>query len=95
LPTAACYPFRIVVGGDGNLWFSEPGCNRVGRITMTGEITEFVLPQPDLEPNVICLGPDGNIWATEFTTGSTAVITPTGVITEYSNVTSDESRLQA
>jgi len=62
---------------------------------MTGEITEFVLPQPDLEPNVICLGPDGNIWATEFTTGSTAVITPTGVITEYSNVTSDESRLQA
>jgi streptogramin lyase len=53
LPNPNSGPRIIAVGGDGHLWFVElsgtmdgrrPDGNRVGRITMQGEITEFPLP---------------------------------------------------
>src|SRR3954469_5047322 len=34
-------PFGITVGPDGNLWFTERGANRIGRITLAGVVTEF------------------------------------------------------
>jgi len=82
LPTTACDPLRIVNGADGNLWFVEPGCNKVGRITTTGAITEFAIPSPDAYPNGIAAGPDGNLWFTEFNLGTLGRITPAGVLTE-------------
>jgi virginiamycin B lyase len=51
----------IAAGPDGNLWFTErPG--RVGRITPTGVVTEFVASGPLL---AIAAGPDGAIWFSE------------------------------
>ena len=35
IPTPSSTPYGIVVGPDGNLWFTEgaPAANKVGRIT--------------------------------------------------------------
>jgi hypothetical protein len=35
----------ITVGPDGNLWFTELGGHRIGRITMAGVITDFPVLQ--------------------------------------------------
>ena len=39
--TAASQPFGIVAGPDGNIWFTEYGSAKIGRITPAGTITEF------------------------------------------------------
>ena len=39
--TAGAVPDVIVAGPDGNLWFTEIGADRVGRITPGGAVTEF------------------------------------------------------
>jgi virginiamycin B lyase len=56
----------ITAGPDGNLWFTEYGGNKIGRITTAGVITEFPIPTDDSEPWGITSGPDGNLWFTEF-----------------------------
>ena len=38
LPTAGAQPFAITAGPDGNLWFTEGGSQKVGRITPAGSI---------------------------------------------------------
>jgi virginiamycin B lyase len=44
LPHPRERPFKVGVGSDGALWFTELGAGRIGRITMAGEITEFEVP---------------------------------------------------
>jgi virginiamycin B lyase len=83
LPTAASGPSEIVMGADGNLWFTERLGNRIGRITPQGVITEFPVPTPVSEPFGIAAGPDGNVWFTETTGSQIGRITPAGVITEF------------
>ena len=34
-------PRAITAGADGNLWFTEPSGNRIGRISPSGAVTEF------------------------------------------------------
>src|SRR5262249_32696551 len=61
IPTPNAFPNDIASGADGNLWFTE-SIGKIGRITPSGEITEFgenlgiVFSLTD--------GPDGNIWFT-------------------------------
>jgi len=81
LSSPASRPYEITRGPDGNLWFTEPGANQVGRITPSGVITEFSLPSPSANPGGITRGPMGNLWFTEA--GGIARITTKGVITEY------------
>ena len=59
-------PADIAAGSDGNMWFTEPGANRIGRITPTGVVTEFSagISRRSL-PLGIAAGPDGNLWFTE------------------------------
>ncbi len=77
-------PLRIAVGPDGNIWVTEVGYRSprpppiapppipggIVRITMTGQITDFHLPNPDAAPTGIVTGPDGSIWFTQFFGGS-------------------------
>jgi virginiamycin B lyase len=67
LPTSAVAhtPVGISTGPDGNLWFTEYAGNKIGRITPSGQITEFPLPTPNNGPFGITDGPDGNLWFTE------------------------------
>lgn len=55
-------PGDITVGSDNNLWFVEMGTNRVGRMTTTGEVEEFTIPDAAALGRVIAPGPDGKIW---------------------------------
>jgi len=52
----------ITAGPDGNVWFTEPWAHRVGRMTPSGQLTEFALPPPVAYPWGLTAGPDGNLW---------------------------------
>jgi streptogramin lyase len=76
-------PGAITAGPDGNLWFLEPEADAIGRITPTGVVTEFLLPNENSGLVDITAGPDGNLWFTEQDGNRIGRITPAGVITEF------------
>jgi len=58
-------PSAIAAGLDGNMWFTEPGADRIGRITPDGTITEFPAGAARFGgPQSITVGPDGHLWFT-------------------------------
>jgi streptogramin lyase len=63
--TASGSASSISAGPDGNLWFTEPDADEIGRITPSGQITLFNVPTAGSEPTGIVAGPNGNIWFTE------------------------------
>jgi len=79
-------PTGITQGPDGNIWFTEIDAvngNRIGRITPSGQITEFATGiTSGSQPFDITVGPDGNLWFTE-TADRIGRITPTGQVTEF------------
>ncbi|HEV2032957.1 MAG TPA: hypothetical protein VGU71_01965 [Candidatus Dormibacteraeota bacterium] len=54
----------IATGADGNLWFTNGGQYKVGRMTPSGALTQFDLPAIVGGPSRITTGPDGKIWIT-------------------------------
>src|SRR5262245_45830415 len=80
VPTTSSTPTTIVVGPDGNLWFTEQGADKIGRITPTGVVTEFTVPPPGSFPVGIAAGPDGNLWFTLAVGNQIGRITPAGVV---------------
>jgi len=72
----------IASGPDGNLWFTEERKNRIGRITTSGEITEFAIPTHDSGPSSIVAGADGHLWFTESRGNKIGRITTAGVLSE-------------
>src|SRR5262249_3182758 len=59
-------PEEITTGPDGNLWFTEFGSSRIGRLTTAGAFTEFAAGITTASsPFGIAVGPDGNIWFAE------------------------------
>lgn len=74
----------ITSGPDGNLWFTEWGGNKIGRITPRGSVTEFSLPTLNSQPASITAGPDGNLWFTEYGANKVGRITASGAIAEFS-----------
>jgi streptogramin lyase len=62
--------WMIAAGPDGNLWFTERGhtssdVTRIGRITLTGELTERPLA-PGSQPWGITAGPDDAVWFADY-----------------------------
>jgi len=55
----------ITAASDGNLYFTEPNANRIGRVSTAGEISELELPNPGSRPRTIVAAPDGALWVTE------------------------------
>lgn len=96
-------PRAIARGADGNIWFTDDGSEGfevdvpsfIGRVTPSGEITDFLIPtgtrpnQPTHSaPGSIALGADGNMWFTDDGTNSEGHnligrITPSGAVTEF------------
>jgi streptogramin lyase len=72
----------ITVGPDGNLWFTEPMANRIGKITTGGVITEYTV-KTGSEPVGIADGPDGKLWFTDHGSSKIGKITTSGEVTEY------------
>jgi virginiamycin B lyase len=56
-------PFWITPGPDGNMWFTNPTGDTIGRVTPAGVVTEFQLAKGTL-PKTITAGADGNLWFT-------------------------------
>jgi len=67
-PTFPSFPWDIVAGPDGNLWFTENYVSKIGRITTDGVITEFPVPNNATGNAVLGItrGPDGYIWFTGY-----------------------------
>ena len=82
LTSVSPHPFEITPGPDGNMWFTELGANKIGKITRTGKITEFPLAS-GAGPSGIVAGPDGNLWFTEEFGNKIGRITKAGVVTEF------------
>ncbi len=82
---AGSKPLYITAGPEGNLWFTDPGTNQIGKISTSGSVTEYGL---GLTANAglagITAGPDGNVWFTERKGHKIGRITPSGAITEFS-----------
>ena len=77
----------LTAGPDHDVWFTDHGKHpAIGRITPTGEITEFSVGlQAKSSPQGIAAGPDGNLWFTNAGKHpAIGRITPTGEITEFS-----------
>jgi streptogramin lyase len=80
-------PQSITNGPDGALWFTESG-SLIGRITTSGQITEYPIPVPSNAALAsITTGSDGNLWFTDLTDNPLAPaigrITPQGVVTMF------------
>lgn len=79
----------MAAGPDGNLWFSDPGLNRIGKITTGGQITEYPLPGASSEPWRITAGPEEDgipepaVWFTERAAVQLGRMTVAGNLTEY------------
>jgi virginiamycin B lyase len=83
---AGSQPTAITLGPDGNIWFAEPGTNKIGRITPAGQITHFDIPTPSSFPTAITAGPDGRIWFTELVGNKIGALSMTGgVPVEYTS----------
>lgn len=59
-------------GPDNAIWFTEQFANKIGRLDMDGNLTEYPLPQCSFgnsavtcDPLGIVTGPDGALWFTE------------------------------
>ncbi|HEX4588849.1 MAG TPA: dockerin type I domain-containing protein [Gemmataceae bacterium] len=78
----------LTAGPDGNVWFTEDvypfTVEKVGRITPTGQITEWSIAAPaGMRGSIgnITVGPNGNLWFTHD--GVLATITPSGVLRDH------------
>jgi streptogramin lyase len=78
LPGATSRAGQLTAGPDGNIWFTDPLNDVVGKITTAGAITEYPVASAGFG---ITTGPDGNIWFTEDK--AIGQITPGGVLTEF------------
>ncbi|MGA9857467.1 MAG: hypothetical protein WBQ18_06360 [Solirubrobacteraceae bacterium] len=81
--SASSHPFDIVAGPDGALWFTEVLGNRIGRITTSGQVTEYNLPNANSDPEGITTGPDGALWFAEAAGDRIGRIDTAGHITEF------------
>lgn len=90
LPRKNAGPGDITAGADGALWFLElagsmdnfqTDGNKVARITVTGDITEFDIPSEGPSAINLAVGPDNNIWFTKG--GSLWRVTPNGEMKEF------------
>ena len=59
-------PFGITAGPDGAVWFAENHGMSIGRITLSGSVTEYPTPTTFSYPMGIAAGPDGALWFTEY-----------------------------
>ena len=85
VPTPA---WAITFGPDGNIWFSGGDATTlsggyIGRMTPTGTVTTFPMPDPTHLVAELTAGPDGAVWFSEAPGTNVGRISATGTITEF------------
>jgi virginiamycin B lyase len=77
-------PGDIALGSDGNMWIIGESFSELMRITPSGALTQYPLPDPNDYLMGLALGADGDLWFAENATGAIGKISPlTGRIREY------------
>lgn len=74
---------QSLVAGDGALWFTDAGDNKIGRMSTTGSVTEFAVSTPNAGLTGICQGPDGRLWFLEGAANKVAAVTTAGSFHEF------------
>ena len=69
-------PSRIIMGLDDALWFTESGGDKIGRITVKGERTQYPIPTSGGLPYALTVDDRGNIWFTERSSGKIGRLRP-------------------
>jgi virginiamycin B lyase len=94
IPALGSSPAGIALGPERDMWFTEPGVGKIGRVTPEGLIAEFAAPTVE---GPIGLGPDGNMWFLENTGEENALgrITPAGMLTSFSPIVPGNSLAMA
>jgi len=96
LPNPDVRAYAIKPGPDGSLWFAEsiphnpganglPFINAIGRMSTTGQVTEYALPPSTVFQGIgsLAAGSDGAMWFTEYYKSCIGRISMTGEVTEY------------
>ncbi len=73
----------MTAGPESDVWFTNQGTSKIGKINTSGSIKEYSLPTGSY-PVGITAGPDGNAWFTDGGTSKIGKITSSGAVTEYS-----------
>ncbi len=63
IPTLNARPHAIAAGKNNDLWFTEWGANKIGRISvMDGKMNEYDIPTSSAEPHGITCDENGEVW---------------------------------
>lgn len=62
IPTPGAHPSVLADDGRGNLWFTEWRGNKIGRIAVGGEVSEFPIPPEEESPLALTVAADGKVW---------------------------------
>jgi virginiamycin B lyase len=73
----------LTFGGDGKLWFTDLGTNKIGSMSANGAVREYSVPTPNAGLSGICQGPDGNLWFIEQSANKVGSVTSSGSFHEY------------
>jgi virginiamycin B lyase len=101
LSTLDSRPERIIRGPDDSLWFTESDANKIGKITVDGQITEYPAPADCTRPTAITAGPNSDIWYADATgrlvrmttTGTATVVTPDVLYSLTSIITGPDGKI--
>lgn len=81
LSTGFASPVDLVLGADGNVWFTAG--NQIGRMMLDGTLTLYDIPLGGAGAQGIAAGPDGNVWFAAPGRDRLGRITPDGTITLF------------
>jgi len=81
VPTPQSGDGSITEGPDGALWFTA--ADSIGRITTSGKVKEYPLPEQYTYLDGIVAGPDHALWFTEESQNVIGRVTTFGAISEY------------
>ena len=73
---------QLVLGPDGNFWFTEEQAQKVAKVSLTGALTEYPVPGFSPSPAGITVA-GGQLWYTTYRTQSIASITTSGIQKPY------------
>jgi virginiamycin B lyase len=85
IPTQGARPRRIVVDGDGIVWFAEFDAGKIGRFDpKTETFKEFTLPGPKASPYALGIDAERKVWYSSEYMDVVGQLDPdTGKVTEY------------
>lgn len=88
VPTSSAGLARITTAPNGDMWFVEKEANKIGRITPSGQITEFPTRfSGDYSQTMdLDVAPDGRVWVTNDSGREISVYSSTGQLLDHGSL---------